>query len=78
MTKRIPLEWTSRAALRLRNPGSFTALADDDGPIPPERYTVLEAQGVIALTAEPKGEVEAEVEGEAAPPAFPAYETGEA
>lgn len=70
MTKRIPLEWVNRARLRLPLVGGLVALHDDDGMIPRERYAMLEEAGEIALMAEPKGEVSAEVEAE---PEFPAY-----
>lgn len=68
MSRRIPLAWANRPGLRLRlTGGRLLGLRDDAGPIPPERYAVLEQLGEIALTAEPQGEVVAEVEDDAPP-----------
>ena len=65
MTIKSPVTWQSRPRLRLHLVGGLVALHDDAGVIPPASYVVDAAAGIIALTAEPKGEVRAEV----APPA---------
>lgn len=62
MTQKIPLEWANRERLRLRLVGDLVALHDADGVIQAGRYVIMDGLGEIALMAEPKGAVMAEVE----------------
>lgn len=59
--KRIPVEWSDRARLRLKTPGEIVALYHGDMKLDPDRWHSDPVSGETMLFAEPVGEITAQI-----------------
>lgn len=68
MSKRIPVEWSDRARLRLKTPGEIVALYHGDTKLEPDRWHSDPVSGETMLFADPGNrEVTAELKAEVPP-----------